>query len=114
MDEERNKINWWIVKKVRSKISSMIEVVGHVNTMEEVAMTCTIICGIQLAMVNILASKTLLYQFAWKMIRLIKNKKQKLGCAITLTASRTCPWFSWQKFTVFHAPCIVLTKFDQH
>ncbi len=91
IDKERNKINWRIVEKDRSKISSMIEGVGLVNTMEEVAMTCANICGIQLAMVNILAGKPLLYQFAWKMIRLIENKKQKLGCAITLTASHTCP-----------------------
>jgi hypothetical protein len=75
MDEERNEINWRIVEKDRSKISSMIEGVGRVNTMEEVAMTCANICGVQLAMVNILAGKPLLYQFAWKMIRLIKNKK---------------------------------------
>ena len=101
IDEEHNKINWRIVKKDRSKISSMIKGVGRVNTMEEVAMTCANICGIQLAMVDILAGKPLLYQFAWKMIRLIKNKKQKLGSAITLTALRTCPWFSWQKFTSF-------------
>jgi hypothetical protein len=101
MDEERNEINWWIVEKDRSKISSMIEGVGCVNTMEEVAMMCANICGVQLATVDILVSKPLLYQFAWKMIHLIENKKQKLGCAITLTALRTCPWFSWQKFTSF-------------
>jgi hypothetical protein len=77
MDEEHNEINWQIVVKDRSKISSMTEGVGHVNTMEEVAMTCANICGIQLAMVNILAGKPLLYQFAWKMIGLIKNKKTK-------------------------------------
>jgi hypothetical protein len=39
MDEKQNKINWRIVKKDRSKISSMIEGVGRVNSMEEVAMT---------------------------------------------------------------------------
>jgi hypothetical protein len=49
----------------------MIKGVGHVNIMEEVAMTCANICGIQLAMVDIFAGKPLLYQFAWKMIRLI-------------------------------------------
>ncbi len=64
MDEEQNKINWWIVKKDRSKISSMIEGVGCVNSMEEVAMTCANMCGIQLAMVDIAAGKPLLYQFA--------------------------------------------------
>jgi hypothetical protein len=46
MDEERNEINWRIVEKDRSKISSMIEGVGRVNTTEEVAMTCANICGV--------------------------------------------------------------------
>ncbi len=73
MDKEHNEINWRIVEKDRSKISSMFEGVGHVNTMEEVAMTCANICGVQLAMVVILAGKPLLYQFAWKMIHLIEN-----------------------------------------
>jgi hypothetical protein len=57
MDEEHNDINWRIAEKDRSKISSMIEGVGCVNTMEKVAMTCANICGVQLAMVDILAGK---------------------------------------------------------
>ena len=91
MDEERNELNWRIAKKYRSKISSLIEGSGQVNNMEEVAMTCANICGIQLAMVDITAGKPLLFQLAWKVIRFIENKKRKLGCATTLTASRTCP-----------------------
>ena len=77
MDKEHNEINWQIVEKDRSKISLMIEGAGHVNTMEEIAMTCANMCGIQLAMINILAGKTLLYQFAWRIIRFIENKKAK-------------------------------------
>ena len=42
----------------------MIEGVGCVNSMEEVAMTCANMCGVQLAMVDIAAGKPLLYQFA--------------------------------------------------
>ncbi len=61
MDKERNKINWHIVEKDRSKISSMIEGAGHINIMEEVAMMCANICGVQLAMADILAGKPLLY-----------------------------------------------------
>jgi hypothetical protein len=76
MDEEQNKINWRIVEKDRSKISLMIKGVGCVNSMEEVAMTCANMCGIQLAMVDIVAGKPLLYQFAWKIIRFIENKKK--------------------------------------
>jgi hypothetical protein len=90
MDEEQNKINWRIVEKARSKISSMIEGVGRVNSMEEVAMTCANMCGVQLTMVDIAAGKPLLYQFAWKIIRFIKNKKIKIGCAIILIALCTC------------------------
>ncbi len=75
MGEEQNEINWRIVEKDRSKISSMIEGVGRVNSMEEVTMTCANMCGIQLAMVDIAAGKPLLYQFAWKIIRFIDNKK---------------------------------------
>jgi hypothetical protein len=48
MDEEQNKINWRIVEKDRSKISSMIKGVGRVNSMEEVAMTCVNMCGFNL------------------------------------------------------------------
>ncbi len=61
MDEEQNKINWRIVEKDRSKISSMIEGVGRVNSMEEVAMTCANMCGVQLTKVDIAAGNPLLY-----------------------------------------------------
>ena len=77
MDKERNKINWRIVEKDRSKISSMIEGVGCINSIEDVTMTCANICGVQLAMVDISAGKPLLYQFAWKVIRFFENKKTK-------------------------------------
>ena len=68
MDEERNELNWRIVEKDRSKISSLIEGIGRVNNMDEVAMTCANICGVQLAMVDITAGKPLLFQMAWKVI----------------------------------------------
>ena len=45
MDEERNEVNWHIVEKDRSKVSSLIKGVGRVNNMEEVAMTCANICA---------------------------------------------------------------------
>jgi hypothetical protein len=75
MDEEQNKINWRIVEMDRSKISLMIKGTGPVNSMEEVTMTCANMCGVQLIMVDIAAGKPLLYQFAWKIIRFIENKK---------------------------------------
>ena len=77
MNEERNEINWRIVEKDRTKISSLIEGIGRVNNMEEVAMTCANICGVQLAMVDITAGKPLLFQLAWKVIRFIENKKNE-------------------------------------
>ena len=60
MDEEGNKVNWRIVENDRSKISSMIEGVGRVNNMEEAAMTCANMCGIQLAMIDMAAGKPIL------------------------------------------------------
>ena len=89
MDEEQNEVNWRIVKKDRSKVSSLIKGVGRVNNMEEVAKTCANICSVQLAMVDITTRKPLLFQLAWKVIRLIENKKQKLGCVTTPTVSLT-------------------------
>jgi hypothetical protein len=100
MDEEHNEINWRIVEKDRSKISSMIKRVGRVNTMEEVAMTCTNICGIQLAMVDILAGKPLLYQFAWNMIHLIENKKTKT-------------WMRNNSDSIAHLPMVFMAKIHQ-
>jgi hypothetical protein len=97
MDEDCNKINWRIVKKDRSKISSMIKGVGHVNTMEEVAMRCANICGIQLAMADILAGKPLLYQFAWKMIHLIENEKTKT-------------WMCDDSDSIAHLPMVFMAK----
>jgi hypothetical protein len=78
MDEERNKINWQIVKKDTKQISSMIEGVGCMNSMEHIAITCANICGIQLAIMDVSGGKPLLYQFAWKVIRFIENKKTKI------------------------------------
>jgi hypothetical protein len=43
--------------------------------MEDVAMTCANICRVQLAIINVASGKPLLYQYAYKMIRFIKNKK---------------------------------------
>jgi hypothetical protein len=47
-------------------VSSHIEGIGKINMMEDVAMTCTNICGVQLAIVDISLGKPLLYQFARK------------------------------------------------
>jgi hypothetical protein len=58
--------------------------------MEDVCMTCANMCGVQLAIVDVSKfTKPLLYQFAWKIIMFIENKKknnlaeqqQRLNCA---------------------------------
>ena len=77
MDKECNEINWRIDKKDRKQISLMIKGVGRMNSMEDVAITCMNICGVQLAIMDISVVKPLLYQFAWKVIKFIENKKTK-------------------------------------
>jgi hypothetical protein len=100
MEEERNEINWRIVEKDRNKISSMIEGVGRVNNMEEVAMTCANMCGVQLAMIDIAAGKPILYQFTWKVIRLIENKKTKT-------------WMRDNADRIAHLPMFFMAKIHQ-
>jgi hypothetical protein len=100
MDEEQNKINWRIVKKDRSKIASMIEGVGHINSMEDVAMTCANICSVQLAMVIVLAGKPLLYQCAGKVICFIENKKTKT-------------WLRDNLNSIAHLPMVFMAKIHQ-
>jgi len=56
MEEERNEMNWKIVEKDRKQISSMIEGVRRITSMNGIAMTCTNVCGVQLAIVDVLTS----------------------------------------------------------
>jgi hypothetical protein len=53
----------------------IIEGVGRVNSMEDIAMTCMNMCSIELAIVDVLTTKPLLYQFALQTIKFIENKK---------------------------------------
>ena len=100
MDEERNELNWRIVEKDRNKISSLIEGIGQVNSVDEVAMTCANICGVQLAMVDMTAGKPLLFQLAWKVIRFIENKKTKT-------------WMRDNSDCIAHLPMIFMAKIHQ-
>ena len=70
-EEKRNEKNFSIIEAQRKKVSSLIEGIGKVNNMEDVAMTCANICGMQLAIINVAEEKPLLYQYAYKMIRFI-------------------------------------------
>jgi hypothetical protein len=65
MEEERNEMNWKIVEKDRKQISSMIEEVRRITSMNGIAMTCANVCGVQLVIVDDSTSKPILYQFAW-------------------------------------------------
>jgi hypothetical protein len=77
----------------------VIKGVGRITSMNDVAMTCTNVCGVQLAIVDVSTSKPILYQFAWKLIKFIENKKQKPGRATIRKQLRICQWFSWGSST---------------
>ena len=91
--EERNEFNWRVNEKDKKQISSAIEGVGRIESMDDVSRTCANICGVILAIVDVSRTKPLLYQVAYKFIKIIENKKSKLGCATTATPSRTCRLF---------------------
>ena len=46
--------------------------------MTDVAMTCANVCGVQLAIVDVLTYKPILYQFAWKLIKFIEKNEKNL------------------------------------
>ncbi len=100
MEEERNEINWRIAEKDRKQISSMIKGVSRVNSMEDIAMTCANICGIQLAIVNISTTKPILYQFTWKLIKFIENKKTKI-------------WMRNNSDSIPHLPMVFMANIHQ-
>jgi hypothetical protein len=100
IEEERNKINWRIVKKDRKQISLLIEGVRCINLMEDVAMTCANICGMQIAIVDVASAKPLLYQFAIKLIKFIKNKKTKT-------------WMLDNVDSLAHLPMVFMAKLHQ-
>jgi hypothetical protein len=115
MDKERNEINWRIVEKDRNQISLMIKGVGHMNLMEDVAMTCANICGVQLAITDVSGGKPLLYQFAWKIIRFIENKKTKIWMRDNSDCITHLPLvFMAKNPPIFPTSCIVFPKLDQH
>jgi hypothetical protein len=100
MEEERNETNWKIVEKDRKQISSVIEGVGRITSMNDVAMTCANVCGVQLAIVDVSTSKPILYQFAWKLIKFIENKKTKT-------------WMRDNKEAIAHLPMVFMGKIHQ-
>jgi hypothetical protein len=75
----KNELNWRIIEKDRKQVSSMIKGVRCITSLDDIAMTCANICGMQLAIIDITALKPILYQLVWKKIKFIENKKTKPG-----------------------------------
>jgi hypothetical protein len=100
MEAEQNKVNWRIGKKDRKQVTSLIEGVGRVTTMEHVAMTCANICGVQHAIVDVATAKPLLYQFAWRLIKFIKKRDTKT-------------WMRDNKNLLVHLPMVFMSKIHQ-
>jgi hypothetical protein len=92
-EEEQNEKNFSIIETQCKKILSLIEGIGKINSMEDVAMTCASICVVQLAIINVASGKPLLYQYAYKMIC--------AGMRTTRICSRICLCSSWLKPTSF-------------
>jgi hypothetical protein len=99
-EEERNEKNFSIIETHIKKVSSLIMGIGKINTMEDVAMTCANMCGMQLAIINVASNKPLLYQYAWRMICFIKNKKF------------TC-WHACNAQLLAHLPMLFMGKLHQ-
>jgi hypothetical protein len=59
--------------------------------MEDVAMMCANICGMQLAIIKIAVGKPLLSQYAYKMICFIENKKMPASMRALRSSLRTYP-----------------------
>jgi hypothetical protein len=101
MEEEQNKLNRRVDEKGRKQVSLTIEGVGRVTSLDDVAMICANICGVQLAIVDVPTLKPILYQLAWKIIKFIKNENPTPGCAIIRMRLRIFRWFSWGRSIYF-------------
>jgi hypothetical protein len=101
MEETQNEINWKVVEKDRKQISSIIEGVGRIKSIEDVVMICANMCGVQLAIVDVKTNKPLLFQFALKVIKFIENKKLESGFVTIMKTLHTYQWFLWSRSTSF-------------
>ena len=100
IEEERNEFNWRVNEKDKKQISSVIEGVGHIESMGDVSRTCANICGVILAIVDVSTTKPLLYQAAYKFIKIIKNKK-------------TQTWMRDNSDSITHLPFVLMGKLHQ-
>jgi hypothetical protein len=98
--EEQNEKSFAISESNHKKILSLIKGIGNITSMDNVAKTCANICGVQLAIVDIMMGKPLLYQYAWEMIRFIENKHF------------TC-WHARNTQSLAHLPMLFVGKLHQ-
>ena len=100
IEEERNEFNWRVNDKDKKQISSVIEGVGRIESMDDVSRTCANICGVILAIVDVSTNKPLLYQVAYKIIKIIENKK-------------TQTWMRNNSDSIAHMPFVFMGKLHQ-
>jgi hypothetical protein len=89
----------------------MIKGFGCINSMEDIAMTCTNICGMQIVIVDVVLAKPILYQFAIRLIKFIENKKATTWMRDNIDSLTHLPMIF---MAIFSAPRFVLSEFDQH
>jgi hypothetical protein len=99
--EEQNKFNWKVNEKDQKQISPIIEGVGHVKLMDNISGTCTNMCGVMIAIVDISMTKPLLYQVAYKFIKIIKNKKLQTWMCNNNESIAHLPFFYGKTSPVF-------------
>ena len=100
IEEERNQFNWRVSEKDKKQISSVIEGVGRIESIDDVSRTCANMCGVMLAIVDVSKSKPILYQVAYKFIKMIENKK-------------TQTWMRENSESIAHVPFILMGKLHQ-
>ena len=100
IEEERNQFNWRVNEKDKKQISSVIEGVGRIESIDDISRTCANMCGVMLAIVDVSKTKPLLYQVAYKFIKMIDNKK-------------TQTWMRENSDSVAHVPFVLMGKLHQ-
>ena len=100
IEEERNQFNWRVNEKDKKQILSVIEGVGRIESIDDVSRTCANMCGVMLAIVDVSKTKPLLYQVAYKFIKMIDNKK-------------TQTWMRENSDSVAHVPFVLMGKLHQ-
>jgi hypothetical protein len=99
-EEEQNEKNFSIIETHRKKILSFIKGIEKINTMKDIAMMCANMYGMQLAIINIAAGKPLLFQYPYKLICFIENKK-------------IAHWYACNAQQLVHLPMLFMAKLHQ-